>query len=111
MGNSFWMTVAGLVLSALGLIQGEERSRLRRLRRLERSAAIMHRMITGCRLQRNERFTDTELLHIFWGSRPAAEVRAQLLAPDETGPYARILYWCWLYWEQRGSDEDMVAAA
>lgn len=75
------------------------------LRRLERTANRMHRQITGARLRRLERFSDTELIRIFRQDERTETVRDRLFASGRVVPYARILYWLWLYTEQRGLDD------
>lgn len=78
---------------------------VRNLRRLERTASRMHRQITGARLRRLERFSDTELIRIFRQDDRTETVRERLFASGRVVPYARILYWLWLYTEQRGLDD------
>lgn len=76
------------------------------LRRLERTANRMHRQITGARLRRSERFSDTELIHIFRQDDRSETVRERLFATGKVVPYARVLYWLWLYTEQKGLDDQ-----
>ena len=67
-----------------------------RLKRLEKRACRLHQEITGCKLEKSERFTNCQLVDIFY-RQPKTAIERTLTGSQAKEPYYRILYWLWYY--------------
>lgn len=78
------------------LIEHQRERPVNRVKRLEKQACRLYRKITGCKLEKSERFTSRQLIEIFCRQPPTTV--EQLLTENQTqNPYCYILYWLWYY--------------